>query len=767
MKEDKFMNILDKFNSSKNTNLLVVICIIICLAVGGLSFQYYIKLQKTIETESSDYLQELSKQLSQSVSKTINDNFSVLSTISSVLKNTNVSNYGQLQMIVREQKNFWNYKNILLIDQNSDAYDAYGRRVLLGNNQYLQDALCEDKTSMSSSEVVGGKEDIIFIMPIAGVNIEGKQIRAIAATYDLSTFDKILSLNAFDGKAYSHILRKDGTIVIRSSSPNAFRSGYSFASSLAQATITSNSSVQQFKEDIASGKSGFMSYTLDNIGKYMVYTPLATNEWALVTMVPTDAVNAKSQIFLKATLIICGFITLTFTILLIVLMRSSYQHRKNLEQIAYVDPITKGHTIQKFIELVSAKIRNNPNTVYAMIFTNIEKFKILNEQFGRHACDVMLRSIHNGILEDLHDNEFIGRNSADNFCILVEFANEKELDARFNKWYNQISKTDDNGFWLSPLLEFGVYIITDKTMAITSMIDRAKIALTEISGEFGDRLRYSIYNDVTGQRMLRERQLEDMTETALAEREFQVYLQPKYISSSEKIGGAEALVRWVSKKEGLIFPNEFIPLFEKNGFIVQLDLYVFEEVCKTIRKWLDAGKEPVKISVNCSRIQLKKHRFWDKYTEIANRYAIPLKYLEIELTESVVFEDVERLSNLIQEIRNAGFGCSMDDFGSGYSSLNLIQDIPVDTIKLDKVFFKSTARDLSRTESVIGSILTMSRALNMDTVAEGVETKEHVAMLKRLDCDFIQGFYFAKPMPIAEFEKLNFGEEITAKTAKK
>ena len=761
------MNILDKFNSSKNTNLLIVICIIICLAFGGLSFQYYLKLQKTIEVESSDYLQELSKQLSQSVSKTINDNFSVLSTISAVLKNTKVSNYAQLQEFVREQKSFWNYKNILLIDQNSDAYDAYGHRVLLGNNKYLQDALCENKPSMSSSEVVGGKEDIIFIMPIAGVNIEGKPIRAIAATYDLSTFDKILSLTAFDGKAYSHILRDDGTIVIRSSSPNALRSGYNFSSSLAQAKIMSASSVQQFKQDIASGKSGFMRYNIKDVEKYMVYAPLAANEWAIVTIVPTAAVNAKSQIFLKTTLVICCLITLTFAIMLIVLMCSSYRHRKKLEQIAYVDPITKGNTIQKFMELVNAKMRGRTNVVYALIFTNIEKFKILNEQFGRHACDIMLRTIHNGILEDLSENEVIARNSADNFCILVEFKSGKELDERFNRWYNQISKADDNGFWLSPLLEFGVYIINDKNMAITSMIDRAKIALTEINGEFGDRLRYSIYNDVTGQRMLRERQLEDMTEAALAQHEFEVYLQPKYIVSSERIGGAEALVRWASKKEGMIFPNEFIPLFERNGFIVQLDLYVFEEVCKIIRKWLDAGKEPVKISVNCSRVQLKKHRFWDKYTEIAKLYDIPLHYLEIELTESVVFEDVERLSNIINEIRRVGFGCSMDDFGSGYSSLNLIQDIPVDTIKLDKVFFKSTSQDMSRTESVIGSILSMSRALHMATVAEGVENQEHVAMLKRLDCDFIQGFYFAKPMPIAEFEKLNFGEVIPYETTPK
>ncbi|MEG2189322.1 MAG: EAL domain-containing protein, partial [Christensenella sp.] len=178
---------------------------------------------------------------------------------------------------------------------------------------------------------------------------------------------------------------------------------------------------------------------------------------------------------------------------------------------------------------------------------------------------------------------------------------------------------------------------------------------------------------------------------------------------------------------------------------------------QTLQSWLQKGLSLMKISVNCSRIHLKTPNFLEEYRRIATAYNIPLNMLEIELTESAVFEDVETLSDVIREIHSIGFGCSMDDFGSGYSSLNQIREIPVDTLKLDRVFFHTGATSFERTVSVVGSIISMAKALNMCTVAEGVEYRQQVDMLKKLGCDYIQGFYFAKPMPIIDFEKLAFG----------
>ena len=233
-----------------------------------------------------------------------------------------------------------------------------------------------------------------------------------------------------------------------------------------------------------------------------------------------------------------------------------------------------------------------------------------------------------------------------------------------------------------------------------------------------------------------------------------VFLQPKYRLPEERIGGAEALVRWKSVTEGMIYPDEFIPLFEKNGFIIQLDLFVFETVCRTLRRWIDQGMAQVRISVNCSRLHFRDNNFLFEYIRIADKYNMDRSLIEIEVTESMVLENSSRLIHIIRNIKAAGFECSMDDFGSGYSSLNLIQTIPVDVLKLDKIFFHGEGVDLSRTEAVVTNIISMAKALSMETVAEGVEEREQVDMLKRAGCDYIQGYVFARPMDIPAFEKL-------------
>ncbi|MEG1537337.1 MAG: GGDEF domain-containing protein, partial [Clostridiales bacterium] len=431
-----------------------------------------------------------------------------------------------------------------------------------------------------------------------------------------------------------------------------------------------------------------------------------------------------------------------------------------LEQIAYVDPITGGNTIQKFYEDAKNCLEKPIGKVsYCLIYMNIDKFKLLNEQFGRRMCDELLCAINFGVSAHLTADECIGRQFADNFCMLVRYEGETALVQRFNLWKKECMHfiADKESVWIPHTAEFGVFIVDNVDIPLAHMIDRAKISLSEVGCKLNNKMRYAIYDENARRALLREKQLEDKMENALATRQFEVYLQPKYHTQTERIGGAEALVRWKDPQEGMLYPDEFIPLFEKNGFVAQIDLFVFEEVCRLLENWGKKGLPLLKISVNCSRIHLKLPNFLDKYRSIVEKYQLPLNMLEIEFTESAVFEDSETLSNVIREIHSIGFGCSMDDFGSGYSSLNLIREIPVDTLKLDKIFFRIGGADIERTESVVGSIISMAGALHMCTIAEGVEDRKQVDMLKKLKCDYIQGYYFAKPMAIADFEKLVFG----------
>lgn len=742
----------------RSYKVIITVFILIFLLVGVLCFLYYKGLQQTVKNESQGYLQEISKQIASNASRNIRDNFAVLGTIAGVLKSSGIKTYKELRPEVLAQQTLWNYRDILLIDAQGNAYDAYGNIVLLKGEEYLREAVVNRRRAMSSSQLINNTECIVFIIPLRGITMNGVEMYALAATYDLTTFDAILSMNAFNGRGYTYIVHKNGSVVVRSSSKYAPKSGYNILSSLSSAQMEDGFSLSQIRNDISENKSGAVSYTQDGRRMYMAYTPLETNEWYLLSFVPVDVVNAKSELLMTITLLLCAAITLAFSILVAYQMIAYSRHKHKLEQIAYVDPITGGNTIERFYEEAASFFTTPGKPQYALVYANVEKFKVLNEEFGRRACDDILQSLHHGITQNLTTQESMGRLFADNFCILTVYTTEEALISRFDTWYeNAAHHQETQGtVWLAPIMEFGVYIIINDSMPFPLMVDRAKLALKEASSELRGRLRYAIYDDAIRRQLFREKHLESMMGKALAEREFRVYLQPKYLVASETIGGAEALVRWMST-EGMIFPDEFITLFEKNGFIIQLDLWVFEEVCRSIRAWLDAGITPVKVSVNCSRMHLKNPHFLDSYIEICQRLGTPPEYLEIELTENSVFENVGSLSKIIDSIHAAGFGCSMDDFGSGYSSLNLIQDIPVDTIKLDKVFFRNGSRGLDRTESVVGSILNMSRSLNMTTVAEGVEERSQVDMLKRLKCDYIQGYYFAKPMPIPDFERLAFG----------
>ncbi|MEG2203494.1 MAG: EAL domain-containing protein, partial [Christensenellaceae bacterium] len=380
----------------------------------------------------------------------------------------------------------------------------------------------------------------------------------------------------------------------------------------------------------------------------------------------------------------------------------------------------------------------------------------------------LLRAINYGITTHLNSDECVGRLFADNFCVLIQYEGETALVERFNLFKNEcVQYLTDRGFiWIPHTVELGIFVIDNSDISLSDMIDRAKLSLLESACKLQNKMRYAIYNEKVRHTMLREKQLEDKMESALEKHEFEVYLQPKYHTETECIGGAEALVRWNDPQEGMIYPDEFISLFEKNGFVTQIDLFVFEEVCRILKDWAQKGLPLMKISVNCSRIHLKTPNFLEEYRRIAAKYNIPLNMLEIELTESAVFEDVETLSNIIREIHSIGFGCSMDDFGSGYSSLNQIRKISVDTLKLDRIFFQPDTVDFERTESVVGSIISMAKALHMCTVAEGIEERKQVDMLKNLKCDYIQGFYFAKPMPVVDFEKIAFGSLLDGETSR-
>lgn len=429
-----------------------------------------------------------------------------------------------------------------------------------------------------------------------------------------------------------------------------------------------------------------------------------------------------------------------------------------LLELAFVDPLTKGPNRSKFdLDAGGAILEGTPGD-YVLVSMDIRKFKLINDLFGIEMGDKTLRHVYEVLERHLEDGEFATRTAADNFCLLLRNADKLKIVNRLGLMAQEINRFNEGmerKYFLS--LVFGICPVLDTNLPLTQLLDRANVALKSIKDTGDSRLfACQFYSDLDRLELMREKDMENRMQDALNDGEFVIYLQPKLSLKNDAIAGAEALVRWQDPERGLIPPNEFIPFFEKNRFIIDLDLYVFEQVCILLRKWLDAGLTPVPISVNMSRAHLAHSNFLDAYEAICAENEVPPELLEIELTETLVFTNPEVLFQVIDQIHRRGFRCSMDDFGSGYSSLNLLKDLQMDTLKLDRAFFTSQEADNPRERDVVTSVIDLAEKLSMTTVAEGVESQKQVDFLKQSSCDMVQGYVFSKPVPIPDFEALAF-----------
>lgn len=418
-----------------------------------------------------------------------------------------------------------------------------------------------------------------------------------------------------------------------------------------------------------------------------------------------------------------------------------------VDYLATYDELTGIYNKQAFYAKTKEMLLDNPDKNFDLLRINIERFKVLNDLFGESTGDKLLRYIGKFLKEINLPLCVSGRLYADNFVVCYEAG---KGDSR--RMINTLQMVADS-FAINnrTILSFGLYRIDDKTLPVSVMCDRANMALWKAKGNFKNP--YCEYDEKMRQQVLKEQKIINAMERAIQNKEFTLYLQPKYDIEKGTIIGAEALVRWISLENGFISPGDFIPVFENNGFVYEVDKFIWEESCSYLRKWLDEGREVHPISVNVSRIDLYTPKLVQHLVNLREKYQLPSQYLELEITESAYTEDPEQIITITRQLREAGFVILMDDFGTGYSSLNMLKDIQIDVLKLDMGFLKSSDYS-AKGGNILTAILKMAESLKMQTIAEGVETKEQVEFLKSIGCRYVQGFYYSKPLPVGEFEKL-------------
>lgn len=489
----------------------------------------------------------------------------------------------------------------------------------------------------------------------------------------------------------------------------------------------------------------------------MNYEPLSINDWYIMSVVPTDVVNIRSINIIRFAYMLIATGLVAILILFGIILVSQNRTKKNLKKIAYTDEVTGGNNWNKF-QVESHKILEaSQNKEYALIFLDINRFRFINEKYGHAMGNVLLTRIMEILKTAVGKYETYGRVTADFFIILTEKTTKNELIQHIRNLSRSINcKKSEIGIKEKISCNFGVYEINDNTENMDQMREKANMARIEAKTGAGEI--WFFYSEKFRKEIAREKEIEDQMEEALENNEFEMYLQPKFNLHTNAYCGAEALARWNRPGKGLVFPKDFIPIFERTGFVTNLDMYMVEETCKALKHWKEKGYPQIKVSVNISRKNLWLDNFISEMLRITDQYQINRQCLEIELTESCVFEDINQVIETGKKLQSHGFEISMDDFGSGYSSINLLATLPLNTIKLDQEFFKGNLQN-ERQYFVVQGLIDLVKKLGMTVVAEGIQERVEVDILRDIDCDIIQGSYFGNAMPVQEFEKLVFKTE--------
>lgn len=423
-------------------------------------------------------------------------------------------------------------------------------------------------------------------------------------------------------------------------------------------------------------------------------------------------------------------------------------------RIKEYDDLTGIYNQNQFLQKTEEMLLDHPQETFALIQMDINQFQLVNQFYGVPEADRLLQYIAGLLVMLADDFPYItyGRSHADVFCFCIPYKSEPCVIQLLERL-----RDDLNRYNLEHVLipAFGIFVIDPRHPIhdIHMISDYANLAVKQCKGNYIQN--YAFYDSSISERFIQEQKIVNGMKKALLEEEFVLYIQPKYDLQKNVIDGGEVLVRWLDAEKGVITPSKFIPVFEKNGFIMKLDYYVWEHACQIIRRWLDSGWKPYPISVNISRVSLYNPKLADHIIGLVEKYEIPPKLLQLELTESAYIKDPEAIKETMVQLQKYGFCILMDDFGSGYSSLNALKDIAVDILKIDMKFLSDTDVP-GRGENILASVMRMAKWLNMPVIAEGVEKETQVAFLRSIGCEFVQGYFFSKPMPVDEYEQLAF-----------
>lgn len=729
----------------KNGFFITIMLLLISLAFIVTVSVVFNNIKTNLESEIISSLSEEAEENAALIKKEIDAKFGVLQSFANELSST-----GDEIAEIRDMQSFvevYNFRRMGFVDLNGIAKTTDGFEKDLSFREFYQVGLKgESFITESLQDTVGDyTEDMINILSVPVYDNKGEIKGVLFATYLTEKFHEVIFSDSFQGEGCTYIVAGDGDVI--SSYGDGMQKEYDNIFIYTGDAAQYDDAIQEKVENDMREKLSRVGIGVneDNDKYFYCYKPLeiesADMNWYIFSIEPKSVLDERMHPIMRDIQFLTVILICILVMANIIFLYYNVRRRQELFRLAYKDSITGGDNFSNFKE----KAKKYENTEGYVIALDISEFKLVNNVCGNARGDEVLKAIWDVIMANCNDNEQAARVNADRFVIFWIERSKKTVTYRIEKLINEIEGISEQ---LSVPRLYPVIGI------------RAVEKLDDADKRYGEALRakalvknrrdrhYAFYDEIDYDTIVENKKLENGFEKALADKKFEVWYQPKFNSHTGKIVGSEALIRWRADDGSLISPGRFIPLFEKNGNIIRLDEYVFREVCRQQKEWQKEGIQILPVSVNISRFSLYYSNVVEKYERIINYYDVDHKYVQIEITESAIIENTV-IVELIQKFHDAGFDILLDDFGSGYSSLASLNQMPFDTIKLDKSLVDYVGNENG--EKLLKFIVQLVQSLGMKITAEGVEYKEQLDFLENLNCDDIQGFYFSKPLMLADF----------------
>lgn len=728
-----------------------VVMVLLCfLFVSLISNTLEEATEKNMQSETDEYIQRLNKQ--------IDSDYQLLNTVASLISDSNLEDSPQFDIILEQA----NEKNDFL---SMCYFDREEKATIVTLNQEIRKNVPLSELNPEIQRVVKesyeGKQDIsnLFIGDYTNEKVflysvpvyRGQEVAGVlAATDHMEIFADILQgQGVMGGTARINLIDQKGNFLVRSNNPVNKEEN---VDSIFDPSYGGNTThKEEYSQVLDHNETLYFSFTYKDIPYRMYLAPVGINNWYLCSVNSVQESNAFVYRIVQVLAIFFLIVIVLVSFILFYGYRMISRHNQQLYNLAYHDQLTGAYNFIYFQEQARSRLKEDPNG--CIVSMNVWQFKFINEIFGREKADHFLQHMAQMISSSLRKEEFFCRESADFFYLYLKETDFEIIRNRLREMLVKISafsEVENRNYRIQ--LSCGAVVSNTQRTVFTfdQMMTHVMFALAKAREVHQNTIWF--FDSGLHEKEIMNNMIEGNMHRALEQKEFQLYLQPKMDLKTGHLASAEALVRWVRPDGSIIAPGQFIPLFEKNGFCSNLDLYMFEKVCQQLSSWKSKGICQIPISVNQSKLAFYGPNYIDTLKKFLEKYEVSASLITLEILEGTAIGDVEDFNIRLDQLKHIGFKISMDDFGSGYSSLNTLARLNIDELKIDKDFLKEVSQKKDqKTELIMEEILQLSRRLHLQTVAEGVETRENEELIRKLGCDYGQGYLYSRPIPVDEF----------------